>query len=74
MNKVGKVTVKTHRNRVIVFLDGIDVSRDAYEADDIEGYVKVYIRDSDGRIKVVNHQPQSETKTGNVVIQLKENK
>jgi len=45
VTKVGKVTAKTHRRKARVYLDGVDVTNDSFEADDIAGYVDCYIRD-----------------------------
>ena len=44
MDKFGKITTKTHSFKVRVFLDGVDVTDDGFEADDIAGYVDCWIR------------------------------
>ena len=49
MDKFGKITTKTHACKVRVFIDGADVTTDAFEADDIAGYVDCWIRGDDGK-------------------------
>ena len=49
MDKFGKITTKTHACKVHVFLDGVDVTDDGFEADDIAGYVDCWIRGDDGK-------------------------
>ncbi len=49
MNKFGKITTETHMCKVCVFLDGVDVTDDAFEADDMAGYVDCYLRGDDGK-------------------------
>ena len=41
-DKFGKITTKTHACKVRVFIDGADVTNDAFEADDVAGYVDCY--------------------------------
>ena len=48
-DKFGKITTKTHSFKVRVFLDGVDVTDDGFEADDIAGYVDCYLRGDDGK-------------------------
>ena len=48
-DKFGKITTKTHSFKVRVFLDGVDVTDDGFEADDIAGYVDCWIRGDDGK-------------------------
>jgi len=48
-DKFGKITTKTHACKVRVFLDGVDVTDDGFEADDIAGYVDCWIRGDDGK-------------------------
>ena len=48
-DKFGKITTETHSFRVRVFLDGVDVTDDGFEADDIAGYVDCWIRGDDGK-------------------------
>ena len=50
------------------FLDGVDVSRDCFEADDVEGYVLVYVRDDLGRITIQDGWPAWERREGYVVL------
>ena len=47
--KFGKITTETHMCKVCVFLDGVDVTDDAFEADDMAGYVDCYLRGDDGK-------------------------
>ena len=64
--KVG-VTPDVHRWRC--FLDGVDVSNDAFEADDEAGWVKRYARDEGGRYVVahgLSRQVATETVHGAV--------
>ena len=42
-DKFGKITTKTHACKVRVSIDGADVTNDAFEADDIAGYVDCYL-------------------------------
>ena len=49
MDKFGKITTKTHACKVRVSIDGVDVTNDAFEADDIAGYVDCWIRGDDGK-------------------------
>ena len=42
MDKFGKITTETHMCKVCVFLDGVDVTDVAFEADDVAGYVDCY--------------------------------
>ena len=49
MDKFGKITAETHVCKVRVFLDGVDVTNDSFEADDIAGYADCYLRDDDGK-------------------------
>ena len=49
MDKLGKITTKTHACKVRVSIDGNDVTNDAFEADDIAGYVDCYLRGDDGK-------------------------
>ena len=48
-DKFGKITTETHVCKVRVFIDGADVTNDAFEADDIAGYVDCWIRGDDGK-------------------------
>ena len=48
-DKFGKITTETHVCKVRVFLDGVDITDDAFEADDIAGYVDCWIRGDDGK-------------------------
>ena len=48
-DKFGKITTETHAHKVRVFLDGVDVTDDGFEADDIAGYVDCWIRGDDGK-------------------------
>ena len=48
-DKFGKITTETHMCKVCVFLDGVDVTDDAFEADDMAGYVDCYLRGDDGK-------------------------
>ena len=48
-DKFGKITTKTHSFKVRVFLDGVDVTDDGFEADDIAGCVDCWIRGDDGK-------------------------
>ena len=48
-DKFGKITTKTHACKVRVFIDGNDVTNDAFEADDRAGYVDCWIRGNDGK-------------------------
>ena len=41
-DKFGKITTETHMCKVRVFLDGLDVTDVAFEADDVAGYVDCY--------------------------------
>lgn len=50
--RYGRITVAGHRahlnatgESLRVYLDGVDVTRNTYEADDVAGYVLVYCRD-----------------------------
>lgn len=71
MDKIGKVTAKTHRHRVKVYMDDIDITSSCYEADDIDGYALVreinadglLVRDGNGKI------PPLSRRTGNVRIE-----
>ena len=47
MDKFGKITTETHVCKVRVFLDGVDVTNDAFEADDVAGYADCYLRGDD---------------------------
>ena len=49
MDKFGKITTETHVCKVRVFLDGADVTNDAFEADDIAGLVDCYLCGDDGK-------------------------
>jgi len=49
MDKFGKITTETHVCKVRVFLDGVDVTNDSFEADDIAGYVDCYLCGDDGK-------------------------
>jgi len=48
-DKFGKITTETHAHKVRVFLDGVDVTNDSFEADDIAGYVDCYLCGDDGK-------------------------
>lgn len=58
----------------LAFLDGIDISNVCFEADEEQGYVKVYIRDSRGGISrdTETGGPAWETRHGVVHIYRKE--
>ena len=54
-----------------IFLDGKEVTRDCYEADDEEGYVKCYKRNDFGDFYIDRHNPDEsarETRQGKVEI------
>lgn len=57
---------KTH-----AFLDGVDVSAECLEADDVQGWVELLVRDKNGRIQVgFDREPLVKQHFGNVVIKL----
>lgn len=72
--KIGLVTAKTHRNKVIVLLNGKDVTNISFAADDVSGYVDIYKLTQDGRkYKVVGESGMAtERLYGDVVIRLRE--
>lgn len=72
--KVGLVTVRTHIDKVIVFLNGRDVTNISFAADDVSGYVDMYNLTRDGRkYKVVGESGMAtERLYGDVVIRLRE--
>ncbi len=57
------------------WVDGVEVSRRCYEADDVEGYALCFVEDKNGKLIVdpLSHAPKSERLTGNVVITLCKN-
>lgn len=72
-DKFGKITTKTHSFKVRVFLDGVDVTGDGFEADDIAGYVDCYLRGDDGKwmIDKDTNSPVFARRYGNVLIEWK---
>ena len=48
-DKFGKITTKTHACKVRVSIDGVDVTNDAFEADDMAGYADCYLRGGDDK-------------------------
>jgi len=73
MDKFGKITTKTHSFKVRVFLDGVDVTDDGFEADDIAGYVDCWIRGDDGKWMIDKDTGKlvSYRRYGNVLIEWK---
>ena len=73
MDKFGKITTETHVCKVRVFLDGADVTNDAFEADDIAGYVDCYLCGDDGKwmIDKETNSFVSSRRYGNVFIEWK---
>ncbi len=72
-DKFGKITTETHVCKVRVFLDGVDVTNDSFEADDIAGYVDCWIRGDDGKwmIGKDTNSLVSSRRYGNVSIEWK---
>ena len=72
-DKFGKITTETHSFKVRVFLDGVDVTGDGFEADDIAGYVDCWIRGDDGKwmIDKDTNSLVSSRRYGNVLIEWK---
>ena len=72
-DKFGKITTKTHSFKVRVFLDGVDITDDAFEADDIAGYVDCYLCGDDGKwmIDKETNSFVSSRRYGNVLIEWK---
>ena len=72
-DKFGKITTKTHSFKVRVFLDGVDVTDDGFEADDIAGYVDCWIRGDDGKWMIDKDTGKlvSSRRYGNVLIEWK---
>jgi hypothetical protein len=72
-DKFGKITTKTHSFKVRVFLDGVDVTDDGFEADDIAGYVDCWIRGDDGKWMIDKDTGKlvSYRRYGNVLIEWK---
>ena len=72
-DKFGKITTETHMCKVCVFLDGNDVTNDAFEADDRAGYVDCWIRGNDGKwiIDKDTNSFVSSRRYGNVLIEWK---
>jgi len=68
-DKFGKITTETHMCKVRVFLDGLDVTDVAFEADDVAGYVDCY----DGKwiIDKDTNSFVSSRRYGNVLIEWK---
>ena len=72
-DKFGKITTETHVCKVRVFIDGADVTNDAFEADDIAGYVDCYLCGDDGKwmIDKETNSFVSSRRYGNVLIEWK---
>lgn len=72
-DKFGKITTETHMCKVRVFLDGVDVTGDAFEADDVAGYADCYLRVDDGKwmIDKDTSNPVFSRRYGNVLIEWK---
>ena len=68
-DKFGKITTETHVCKVRVFIDGVDVTDVAFEADDVAGYVDCY----DGKwiIDKDTNSFVSSRRYGNVLIEWK---
>ncbi len=73
MDKFGKITTKTHACKVRVSIDGVDVTDDAFEADDVAGYADCYLRGDDGKwmIDKDTSKPVFSRRYGNVLIEWK---
>ena len=73
MDKFGKITTKTHACKVRVSIDGVDVTDDAFEADDAAGYADCYLRGDDGKwmIDKDTNSPVFVRRYGNVLIEWK---
>ena len=73
MDKFGKITTKTHACKVRVSIDGVDVTNDAFEANDVAGYADCYLRCDDGKwmIDKDTNSPVFTRRYGNVLIEWK---
>ena len=71
-----KVTAPEYTGKVRVFLDGVDVTKDIFEADDEEGYVLSRKRDKKGNFAIEGKHATGdmhisvEKRTGKVRIEL----